>query len=66
MNSEQEHEFVTVKDRRWCLGCDLFQTHKVISNMGLRCGWVPIKYGPCPRNTPYAQQSTDKRKVGDK
>lgn len=40
------HEWIDVGDRRWCVGCDLFQSRKA--------GREWAKSGLCPRYTPYA------------
>lgn len=43
-----EHEFVEVRNRRWCLGCDLFQQKPHTSNP------FPTSRNGCPENTPRA------------
>lgn len=43
------HEWLEVGDRRWCLGCDLFQVRPKGH------AFFPTPRKPCPRNTPYAQ-----------
>lgn len=47
-----QHEFIEVGNRRWCLGCDLFQQGAPFAK--------PPR-GDCPRNTPYAVKN-DKEK----
>ena len=49
MTENRPHEWIEVLDRRWCVGCDLFQK---------RAGgntWKPIDEN-CSRHTPYARQ----------
>jgi hypothetical protein len=42
-----DHEWIEVGDRRWCLGCSLFQQ---------RAGTAfPTPRTHCPRDTPYAK-----------
>lgn len=48
------HDFIEVKDRRWCLCCDLFQQKPKDA------AFFPVPRNPCPRNTPYAAMQ-DKR-----
>jgi hypothetical protein len=50
VDAMKAHEFVTVKDRRWCLGCDLFQT----KSQG--AVFFPTPRNACPRDTPRARQ----------
>jgi len=47
--SVHEHHFITVGSRRWCLGCDLFQTLKAER-------WVPLGSFKCGRYTPWARK----------
>lgn len=46
-----QHEFIEVGNRRWCLGCSMFQNR--------RGGAHPEPWrepaSECPRNTPYAE-----------
>lgn len=52
-----EHEWIEVGNRRWCVGCSLFQWK---SQEGVP--WQPRSRGlqPCPRDTPYAVRNTRK------
>jgi hypothetical protein len=43
-----EHEWVTVGDRRWCLGCVIFQRHTAGA-------WRPWTSVACAETTPHAQ-----------
>lgn len=43
------HDFIEVKDRRWCICCDLFQQKEP------GAAFFPTPRNPCPRNTPYAE-----------
>lgn len=43
------HDFVEVRNRRWCLNCDLFQ-HK-----GRGAAYFPKPPIPCPRDTKRAK-----------
>jgi hypothetical protein len=44
------HEWLEVGDRRWCLGCSLFQAKPK------GAVYFPTPRKPCPRNTPYAHE----------
>lgn len=44
--SPAPHHWVTVDKRRWCLGCDAFQSK--------RHGWGPSVAEECPNNTAWA------------
>lgn len=43
------HDFVEVRDRRWCLCCDLFQTKSPTA------AFFPTPRKLCPRDTPRAR-----------
>jgi len=43
-----DHEWITVKARRWCVGCSAFQIGR--SDIS----WVPAVPAVCPRTTAYA------------
>lgn len=43
------HNFIEVKDRRWCTCCDLFQSKSPTA------AYFPTPRNPCPRNTPHAR-----------
>lgn len=49
----QGHLFISVKSRRWCLGCDLFQ----------QASWhgFPVPRWDCTWSTPYAHAHPDER-----
>ena len=53
--TEQAHEWITVGDRRWCLGCSAFQWRTACDH-----DWQPWKLSAyaCPRDTPYAQRQS--------
>ena len=48
MEGEGEHEFVTVRNRRWCVCCDMYQA----KSGDERWQQPAIK---CSRSTPYAE-----------
>lgn len=48
------HEFITVKNRRWCLGCDLFQQKQPTA------AFFPTPRKPCPETTPHARIKREK------
>ena len=50
------HDFITVKNRRWCVGCGLFQNKR---KAGASFPEAPT---PCPRDTPRARQEDAKRR----
>ena len=54
---KNEHEFIEVGDRRWCVGCDLFQTR--------RTAWVPTALPECPRNTPVCLKLKEQKSFKD-
>lgn len=45
-----DHEFIEVKDRRLCCGCDLFQSKEPGAQR------FPVPRNECPRDTPYARR----------
>jgi hypothetical protein len=45
-----DHDWITVRNRRWCLGCDLFQS------TGAEQPFPIPRVLACPRTTPYAVQ----------
>lgn len=49
-----EHDFITVKDRRWCVCCDLFQQRKP----GYHFREPTAR---CPRTTNYARRMDSQR-----
>lgn len=52
-----EHEWVTLRERRWCLGCYAFGTRRAETDPWSRSSLM------CPRNTPRARREDDARKV---
>lgn len=46
---DQRHEWLEVKNRRWCLTCRAFQ-----QRIGEAHAWLPLAARACPRDTPYA------------
>jgi hypothetical protein len=59
----KDHEWIEVRHRRWCVGCDAFQYR--VAN---RKEWAGIVPKFCPRNTPRARQQDRSRgtlPVGD-
>ena len=50
-STEKGHEFVEVGNRRWCLGCDLFQRRDPPGYKPF-----PMPRNECPRSTPYAYE----------
>lgn len=45
-----DHEFIEVKDRRWCLGCKLYQSKPK------GAVYFPTPQHICPRNTRHAME----------
>ena len=54
---ERGHEFIEVGNRRWCLGCDLFQQKDWIASP------FPSPRSDCPCNTPYAKKRDGSREL---
>lgn len=50
-----DHEWLTVLDRRWCLGCSAFQSRHP------QAGWMPYAGAWCPADSSYAAR----RDAGD-
>jgi hypothetical protein len=46
------HEWITVLNRRWCLGCDAFQSRR---DAGPMTQWKPSVAAECQRYTPFAK-----------
>lgn len=54
------HEFVEVRDRRWCLCCDLFQ------QKAKGAAFFPTPRKPCPRDTRRARLQDEERALQQK
>ncbi len=50
-----EHVFIHIGHRRWCMCCDLFQSHKAGGFFG--------KPGDCPNNVPAAAKNRSSQVV---
>lgn len=46
------HEWLQVGNRRWCLGCDAYQSRR---DERATTPWRPGISAVCPRYTPYAR-----------
>ncbi len=55
------HEWIEVKGRRWCIGCDAFQRR----GDTIYRQWMPEISDECPRNTPAARERDRLDKRGE-
>jgi hypothetical protein len=46
----RSHDFIEVGNRRWCVGCDLYQQKE------RSAVYFPTPAKSCPRNTPLARE----------
>jgi len=58
VSEDAGHEWITVTNRRWCLGCSAFQW-RTAEDHDLQ-PWRRSA-GACPRDTPYAERITGEK-----